>query len=175
MAHLAHISTWKQLPASYLLVCGLQLTTTPPGPLRFFDISYLAPLWTWIWRPWITYCLQPQTPWLHSPLFLLQLIPLSFVSTDSLISIVSKEQISSSFPNFFFSFPADSSSFPASFPLTSHRIAFSEVGECLWNIEVWSTIFPEWIQMIFLLQRLHLNRYLNSFHISTSELLVPVQ
>lgn len=93
-----------QLPASYLQVCGLQLTTTLPGPLRFFDISYLPSLWTWIWRPWITYCLQPQTPWLHSPLFLLQLVPLSFISMDFLISIVSKEQISSSFPNFFFPF-----------------------------------------------------------------------
>lgn len=32
-----------QLPALYLQVCALQLTTAPPGPLHFFDIDYLGP------------------------------------------------------------------------------------------------------------------------------------
>ena len=38
-------------------------------------------------------------------------------------------------PHFLSSFPAESFSFLASFPLTSHRLSFSEVGDCLYNGE----------------------------------------
>lgn len=154
MAHLAHSCTGNRQsvkPVSDRQAHALFLTL-PSGPVMDLSVESLNVLW-------------PLTLWLHSCLYFL------FTSFLYLLSIPTLE--SAWFPKnkFLLTFsPATSLPFPTSFPLMAHRVSLPEVGECPENTEAWSKTVPEWTVMTFLLQRLYLNRYLNSLHIVMSEL-----
>lgn len=174
-AHLVHLSTWEPAiseawvaAASFRRAGVCSPRTTAPGLLRFFTSS-LGP----VVGPGLESLnfLWPLTPWLRISLyFSLPFIPVSLGHTRSSISPFPKEQIHFSFPTFSpTSFPDISFPFPASFPL-SYRISLSELGECFYNAEVWGKDCPRMTGMTFLSQRWHLNRYLKSFHIFTSDL-----
>lgn len=159
-------------------LCGSLLRThrhgfsrPPAHHLTCFTFSHrlCGPWWIWVWRPWITHCLQSYNC-IFPFLFPLASFLLSPGSANSLISIVPKELITSSFPIFFPLFQLNHSPFlplPPSHPTTSLsqklEIVFIKV-----NHE--ARLSPKWTVMTCLLERLHLNRYLNSLHIFTSNL-----
>lgn len=100
----AHFSTWESA-TQVAAVCFISVGVCSPahhGPFTFLTSPTWAPVDLNLET--LNYNHEPTNPRLRSPLFPFQLIPLSFVRIDFLINTVPKEQISSSFPNFFFPF-----------------------------------------------------------------------
>lgn len=124
-----------QLPASDPGARAHPNSTAPLCPLYFFASPTRGPAGPGFGD------LEMHTPSNHQlcdwivPFIFLQLH--SFISWQyPLLSQHSSQRTGSALlPHFLFSFPAESFSFPASFPLTSHRISFSEDGECLYNAD----------------------------------------
>ena len=127
------ISNQWSLVAACLRPTGVDAPSAPsPFPHHF--IFFTSPLWPLMDLSLESWFAQlPPTLQLH--------VPFSFPFIPRQCQLLN--QHSSQRTNYFLllhflsSFPAESFSFLASFPLTSHRISFSEVGDCLYNGEAW--------------------------------------
>lgn len=116
-------------------LCRPQVWTVqqPSPPPLYFSHRLLVPDGIWVWR---VDFLLPQPYNCMFPFLFLQLHPFIHGSASSLISTAPKRTNYFLLPHFLSSFPAESFSFLASFPLIPQTF-FLWSWDCLYNGEAW--------------------------------------